>query len=85
MKHRLTFLSGGRKQNRISGAVFRARLFSAGKALILASENTLFDIVDNGRDAQAAARRGGDGVLSITTKLVCLSHSSLCVTNYVSL
>jgi hypothetical protein len=32
----------------------------------------LFDIVDNGRDAQAAAFRGSDGVFSITTSLfVC--------------
>ena len=43
----------------------------------------LFDIVDNGRDAQAAVCRGSDGVF-YHNELVCLSHSSLCVTNYVS-
>ena len=44
----------------------------------------LFDIVDIGRDAQAAACSGSDGVIIYHNELVCLSHSSLCVTNYVS-
>jgi len=56
---------------RVLGAVFRARLFS-GDEFSLSSESVLFNIVDNGRDAQAAACRGSDGVLSITTSLfVC--------------
>ena len=66
-------------------ARFSALVCSLLANSFLVSEDLLFDIVDNGRDAQAAVCRGGDGVLSITTGLVCLSHSSLCVTNYVSL
>ena len=55
----------------VLGAVFRAYLFSDDNVHYL-SEGVLFDIVDNGRDAQAAACSGSDGVLSITTSLfVC--------------
>ena len=55
------------------GAGFRACLFSGDNVYylqcVLSSEGVLFNIVDNGRDAQAAAFRGSDGVLSITTSL----------------
>ena len=61
-------------------------MFVSGDGVILdiVPRGVLFDIVDNGRDAQAAACRGSDGVIIYHNELVCLSHSSLCVTNYVS-
>ena len=37
--------------------------------LNLVTEDALFDIVDNGRDAQAAVCRGGDGVQVYHNKL----------------